>query len=258
MSSGEEFEMNGTSDENQGDSAVTSGHTVQDGVEQEVLSGKSSLSSLDESPSSADQEVASPGARETAEADSEADPAPEKPVNPNLRWYVVNAYSGFEAKAKKSLEERIRTHDLEKYFGDVYVPEETVIELVKGEKKTSTRKFFPGYMLVQMEMNQDTWHLVKETPKISGFIGDATDPSPLSEEEVARVLSQVEEGAAAPKSRITFTEGEAIKVIDGPFAEFSGTVEEVRPDKGKVRVLVSIFGRATPLDLDFVQVEKIS
>lgn len=184
--------------------------------------------------------------------------APEKPVNPNLLWYVVNAYAGFEAKAKKSLEERIRSHGFEKYFGDVYVPEESVVELVKGEKKTSTRKFFPGYMLVQMEMNQDTWHLVKETPKISGFIGNATDPSPLSEEEVARVLSQVEEGAAAPKSRISFTEGEAIKVIDGPFAEFSGTVEEVRPDKGKVRVLVSIFGRATPLDLDFVQVEKIS
>ncbi len=181
----------------------------------------------------------------------------EGPKNENLKWYVVNAYSGFEARAKKSLEERIRNSDLEFYFGDIYIPEETVVELVRGEKKTSTRKFFPGYMLVQMEVNQDTWHLVTETPKISGFIGDRTSPIPLSEEEVAQLFEQVEEGAASPKARVTFQEGETIKVIDGPFTDFNGTVDEVKPDKGKVRVRISIFGRATPVELDFVQVERV-
>jgi transcriptional antiterminator NusG len=131
-----------------------------------------------------------------------------------------------------------------------------VVELVKGEKKTSNRKFFPGYMLVQMKMNQDTWHLVKETPKISGFIGDASEPQPIPAEEAARLFLQMEEGAASPRSRVNFEQGETVKVIDGPFTDFTAQVEEVRPERGKVRVLINIFGRATPIELDFVQVEK--
>lgn len=187
----------------------------------------------------------------------EEEEAPKLVLNrPGMDWFVVNAYSSFELKAKKALEERIRTFGLSEYFGDVHVPQETVVELVRGQKKTSNRKFFPGYILVQMVMNQDTWHLVKETPKISGFVGDASDPVPLTEEEVAKILKQVEEGAASPRAKLSFEQGESVKVIDGPFADFNGTIEEVRPEKGKVKVLISIFGRATPVELDFIQVEK--
>ena len=175
----------------------------------------------------------------------------------NMHWYVVNAYSGFEFKAKQALEERIRTYNMSDLFGDIHVPQETVVELVKGQKKTSSRKFFPGYMLVQMVLNQDTWHLVKETSKISGFVGDATDPSPISDEEVNRIVHQVEEGASSPRAKMSFEQGETVKIIDGPFTDFNGTIEDVKPDKGKVKVLISIFGRATPVELDFVQVEKV-
>lgn len=187
--------------------------------------------------------------------DASAAEAP-KSQNKNLRWYVVHAYSGFEQKAKQHLEERIRMYHLGDKFGEIHVPQETVVELVKGQKKTSNRKFFPGYILVQMDLNQDTWHLVKETPKITGFLGDASDPAPLGDDEVARIMTQVEEGAASPKSRMKFEQGETVKVIDGPFADFNGTIEEVRPEKGKLKVLISIFGRATPVELDFMQVEK--
>lgn len=186
--------------------------------------------------------------------------APEAPAainkNPDLKWYVVHAHSGFEMKAKQALEERIRTYKLGDLFGEIRVPQETVVELVRGQKKTSNRKFFPGYVLVQMVLNQDTWHLVKETPKVSGFIGDPSNPSPLSEDEVARITSQVEEGTSSPRSKANFEQGETVKVIDGPFTDFNGTIEEVKPEKGKVKVLISIFGRATPVELDFIQVEK--
>ncbi|MCB0338949.1 MAG: transcription termination/antitermination protein NusG [Bdellovibrionales bacterium] len=174
-----------------------------------------------------------------------------------MGWYVVHAYSGFEMKAKTALKERIKAHDMDDYFGEVLVPEETVVELVRGQKKTSSKKFFPGYILVQMVMNQDTWHLVKETPKITGFVGNATDPLPMTADEVARIKGQVEEGADTPRSRVSFEQGQAVKVVDGPFSDFNGTIEEVKPEKGKVRVLISIFGRATPVELDFIQVEKL-
>ena len=174
----------------------------------------------------------------------------------DMRWYVVHAYSGFEAKAKQALEERIRTHKMEERFGEVHVPQETVVELVRGQKKTSNRKFFPGYILVQMKMNQDTWHLVMETPKITGFVGDQSDPSPMDPEEVSRIMDQVKEGASSPKAKMSFEQGETIKVVDGPFTDFMGTIEEVKPEKGKVKVLISIFGRATPVELDFIQVER--
>ena len=174
-----------------------------------------------------------------------------------LRWYVVHAYSGFENKAKQALEDRIRSHGLENDFGEIHVPQETVVELVRGQKRTANRKFFPGYILVQMKMNETTWHLVKETPKLTGFVGDATDPSPITKEEVDRIVNQVEEGAASPRAKINFEQGESVKVKDGPFTDFMGTIEEVKPEKGKVKVLISIFGRATPVELDFIQVERV-
>jgi transcriptional antiterminator NusG len=203
-----------------------------------------------------DQDLTQPIVESAAEAeDASENSAPAK--NPNLHWYVVHVYAGFEFKAKQALEERVRMYHLENCFGEVKVPEETVVELVRGQKKTSSRKFFPNYILVQMVLNQDSWHLVKETPKIVGFLGDASEPSPLSEEEVEQILAQSAEGATAPRAKMNFDQGEVVKVVDGPFAEFSGTIEEVKPDKGKVRVLISIFGRATPVELDFVQIEKV-
>ena len=174
----------------------------------------------------------------------------------NLKWYVVHTYSGFEMKVKQTLEERIRTNNMQHLFGDIHVPQETVVELVKGQKKTSNRKFFPGYVLVQMALTEASWELVKETPKIAGFLGDAHEPQPLAEDEVRKIMSQVEEGASSPRSKTSFEQGETVKVVDGPFTDFSGTVEEVKPEKGKVKVLISIFGRATPVELDFLQVEK--
>lgn len=184
-------------------------------------------------------------------------PAEAKPANPNMRWYVVHTYSGYENRAKKSLEERIRQYNLQSFFGEVLIPTENVMELGKGgQKKTTKRKFFPGYMLVQMELNDETWHLVKATPKITGFVGDATKPPAIPESEVRRLTQQIDEGTLKPKPRVQFEENENVRVIDGPFANFNGVVDAVNADKGKVRVLVSIFGRATPVELDFIQVEK--
>jgi transcriptional antiterminator NusG len=172
------------------------------------------------------------------------------------KWYVVHTYSGFENRVKKSLEERIKNEALQDQFGEILVPTENVVELVKGEKRTSKRKFFPGYILVKMEMNERTWHLVRYTPKVTEFVGGATNPPSISDEEVARLTKQIVEGAAKTKPKIHFEENENVRVIDGPFANFNGVVDEVNEEKGKVRVLVSIFGRATPVELDFMQVEK--
>ena len=172
------------------------------------------------------------------------------------KWYVVHTFSGYEQKVKAALEERIKTQGKGEYFGEVVVPVEKVVELVKGKKKTSSRKFFPGYILVQMELNDETWHVVKETPKVTGFVGGSTHPPPVSDDEVKAITHQMEEGAIKPKPRVLFSAGESVKVIDGPFVDFNGIVEEVRPEKGKLRVLISIFGRATPVELDFVQVER--
>jgi transcriptional antiterminator NusG len=175
-----------------------------------------------------------------------------------MRWYVVHTYSGFENKAKKSLEDKIRLEGLGDQFGEILIPMEQVVEMVKGEKKTSKRKFFPGYILVQMLMNDRTWHLVKNTPKVTGFVGAAANeqPPPISDAEVTRLTTQISEGTLKPKPRVQFSDGDTVRVIDGPFANFIGTVEEVNPEKGRVKVLVSIFGRATPVELDFMQVEK--
>lgn len=175
----------------------------------------------------------------------------------NLKWYIVNVYSGQENRAKQNLEERIKQEALQDVFGDVLVPAEEVVEVVKGAKKNSKRKFFPGYMLVQMELNEKTWHLVKNTSKITGFVGDAVNPPAVPEHEVSRLLLQISEGMNKPKVRTHYEQGENVRVMDGPFSNFNGLIEEVNPEKGKIKVLVSIFGRSTPVELDYTQIEKI-
>jgi transcription termination/antitermination protein NusG len=173
------------------------------------------------------------------------------------KWYVVHTYSGYEQKAKAALEERVRALGMQEKIGEVLVPMERVQELGKGgQRKISSRKFFPGYIFVHMELTDETWHVIKNTPKITGFVGHATAPPEVSETEVRQITDQMQEGALRPKPKVLFEVGESVKVVDGPFQDFNGTVEEVRPEKGKVRVLISIFGRATPVELDFVQVEK--
>jgi len=173
------------------------------------------------------------------------------------RWYGVHTYSGFENKVKLNLEERIRQLEAEELFGEILIPSETVVELKKGERKTSTRKFFPGYILVQMELNNETWHIVKDTPKVTGFVGGAGTGAPaISDEEVALITNRMEEGVERPKPKVAFEVGETVRVVDGPFLNFTGVVEDVKPDKGKLKVMVSIFGRVTPVELEFIQVEK--
>ncbi|NIM97681.1 MAG: transcription termination/antitermination factor NusG [candidate division Zixibacteria bacterium] len=172
------------------------------------------------------------------------------------KWYVIHTYSGYENKAKAGLEERIKNLGMADFFDEILVPTETVVELVKGKRRTSQRKIFPGYILVKMELNDETWHIVKGTPKITGFAGHGTHPTPVSEEEVEGVIAQIKEGVTKAKPKVSFSAGDTVRVIDGPFVNFVGTVEEVRPEKRKVKVLVSIFGRSTPVELDFVQIEK--
>jgi transcriptional antiterminator NusG len=171
------------------------------------------------------------------------------------QWYVVHTYSGYEKKVKESLLNRIEAEGVQERFGDVLIPSETVVEMKKGKKRTGTRSFFPGYLLVQMELDEKTWHLVRHTPKVTGFVGGKT-PAPIPETEVEDIKSQMAEGRLKPKPKVTFAEGENVRVNDGPFSNFNGIVESIKPDKGKVVVLVSIFGRATPVELDFTQVEK--
>ncbi len=172
------------------------------------------------------------------------------------QWYIVHTYSGYEYKAKISLEERIKTLNKEELFGEIIVPSEKYVEVVKGERKTSERKIFPGYILVNMELNDDAWHIVKDTPKVTGFVGGKTTPPVLSDEEVKVITNQMKEGVGKPKPKVLFMEGESIRVTDGPFTNFNGVIDEVNADKGKLRILVNIFGRATPVELEFNQVEK--
>ncbi len=174
-----------------------------------------------------------------------------------LKWYVVHAYSNFENKVKTSLEERIKMHGLEDKFGKIMVPTEEVVEMREGQKRRSERKFFPGYVLVQMDLDEETWHLVKEVPKVLGFIGGSSDrPAPITDAEAAAILNRVEEGVDKPRPKVLFEPGEVVRVIDGPFNDFSGVVENVNYDKSKLRVAVQILGRPTPVELDFGQVEK--
>ncbi len=174
-----------------------------------------------------------------------------------MRWYVVHAYSGFEKSVQRALQERIERAGMQDKFGQILVPVEEVVEMKLGQKSISERKFFPGYVLVQMEMDDETWHLVKNTAKVTGFVGGtAQKPTPISEKEVAALMQQIQEGVEKPRPKVLFEVGEAVRVKEGPFTDFNGVVEEVNYDKSKIRVSVLIFGRSTPVELDFSQVEK--
>lgn len=175
----------------------------------------------------------------------------------SMRWYVIQAYSGFEAHVQRSLLERIERYDMAESFGEILVPTEEVLEMRNGQKVMSERKFFPGYVLVQMELNDDTWHLVKDVPKVLGFIGGKSDrPAPITEKEAEAILNRVEEGVDKPKPKVLFEVGEVVRVTDGPLNDFNGVVEEVNYDKSRLLVAVQIFGRSTPVELEFHQVEK--
>jgi transcriptional antiterminator NusG len=173
------------------------------------------------------------------------------------RWYVVQAYSGYEKRVASSLVDRVQLHDMGDLFGEILVPTEEVVEIRAGQKRKSERKFFPGYVLVQMELNDDTWHLVKETPRVLGFIGGKADkPAPISDKEAEAILNRMHDSEEAPRPKTVFEPGESVRVIDGPFNDFNGVVEEVNYEKSRLRVSVTIFGRSTPVELEFTQVEK--
>ena len=173
------------------------------------------------------------------------------------RWYVVHAYSGFEKSVQRALIDRVNRSGMQDSFGQILVPVEEVVELKLGQKSISERKFFPGYVLVEMEMNDESWHLVKSTPKVTGFVGgSANKPTPISEKEVEKIMQQMQDGVEKPRPKVLFEPGEVVRVKDGPFTDFHGSVEDANYEKNKLRVSVTIFGRATPVELDFAQVEK--
>ncbi len=190
---------------------------------------------------------------ETTVTESSATPA----ANPDLRWYVVHAYSGMEKAVERNILERITRAGMQSKFGRILVPMEEVVEVKNGQKKTTERKFFPGYVLVEMVMDDDTWHLIKHTNKVTGFVGGAKNrPAPISEAEVLKFVNQMQEGTDKPRHKVEFVVGEFVRVKEGPFTDFSGSVEDVNYDKSKIRVAVTIFGRSTPVELGFGQVEK--
>ena len=179
------------------------------------------------------------------------------PVNPDLRWYIVHAYSGMEKAVERNITERIQRLGMQSKFGRILVPTEEVVEIKNGQRKTAERRLFPGYVFVEMIMDDDTWHLVKHTNKVTGFVGGAKNrPAPISDEEVRKIVDQMQEGVDKPRHKVEFVVGEYIRVKEGPFTDFNGTVEEVNYEKSKVRVSVTIFGRATPVELEFSQIEK--
>jgi len=171
-------------------------------------------------------------------------------------WYILHTYSGFEEQVKTALQERIKNAAQEESFGEILVPTEQVVEMVKGSKKTSSRKFFPGYILLNVDLNDQTWHTVRGTPKVTGFVGDDLHPQALPEAEAMKIIGRIRDGALKPKPKVMYEVGDAVRVTEGPFANFQGIVDEVFPDKGRVRVMVSIFGRETPVELEFIQVTK--
>jgi len=173
------------------------------------------------------------------------------------KWFVVHVYSGFENKVKIALQERIASSPNPDKFGEIVVPTEQIVELVKGKRKTTSRKFYPGYILVRMELDDETWHIVNGTEKVTGFLGGRDRPAPISDDEAEKILNRMEAGKLKPKPKYFFESGDEVRVIDGPFTNFNGTVEEVNHEKGKIKVLVSIFGRSTPVELEFVQVTKL-
>jgi transcription termination/antitermination protein NusG len=175
---------------------------------------------------------------------------------PDFKWYVVHTYSGYEQKARQALEERMKARGLSEFLEEILIPSEQVVEIVKGNKRTTNRKFFPGYLLVKMELNDQTYHIVKSTPKITGFVGGQKNPPAVPENEVLRITQQIDAGTMRPVPKVEFEKGESVRITEGPFANFTGLVDEVKPEKGKLRVMVSIFGRSTPVELEFLQVEK--
>ena len=185
-------------------------------------------------------------------------PAAAPASNPHHKWYIVHAYSNFEKKVAESIKEQARTQGLEENFSDILVPTEDVVEIRRGRKVNSERKFFPGYVLVKMEMTDEAYHLIKNTPKVTGFLGSGNKPMPVSEKEVQRIVGAIEEGVERPKPTIQFEIGEQVRVTDGPFASFNGSVEDVDEERARLKVTVSIFGRATPVELEYSQVEKVS
>ena len=192
---------------------------------------------------------------DNAAADAAATPSAY--VNPDLRWYVVHAYSGMEKAVERNIRESIARAGMETKFGRILVPTEEVVEMKNGQRRTAERKFFPGYVFVEMVMDDDTWHLVKHTNKVTGFVGGAKNrPAPITEAEVQKIVSQMQDGADKPRHKVEFMAGELVRVKEGPFTDFNGTVEEVNYEKSKVRVSVTIFGRATPVELEFGQIEK--
>jgi transcriptional antiterminator NusG len=172
------------------------------------------------------------------------------------KWYIVHTYSGFENRVKQSLEERIKQYGMTDKFSEVVVPTEKVVDIVKGEKRTAARKVYPGYILVRMEFDEQTWHLVQDTPKVTGFVGGQQNPVPLLDHEAEKIIRQMEERSKHPRPKYDYEKGDKVIVTEGPFTNFTGVIEEVRPDKGKVKVLVSIFGRSTPVELEFAHIQK--
>ncbi|RRN62320.1 MULTISPECIES: transcription termination/antitermination protein NusG [unclassified Caulobacter] len=182
----------------------------------------------------------------------------ETASNPNHKWYIVHAYSNFEKKVAESIREQAKNQGLEENFSEILVPTEDVVEIRRGRKVNAERKFFPGYVLVKMNLSDEAYHLIKNTPKVTGFLGSGSKPMPVSEKEVQRIVGAIEEGVEKPKTVVLYEVGENVRVIDGPFASFNGSVEQVDEEKARLRVTVSIFGRATPVELEYAQVEKIS
>ena len=179
------------------------------------------------------------------------------PVNPNFKWYIIHAYSGFERKVKESIESRVQAYGLQEKIGRVLIPTEPVTEIVNGKKRTVERAFLPGYVLVEMALDDEIWHLLKNTPKVTGFLGTGGSPTPLSEEEVATIVFRVETAKDKPRVKVKFSKNESVKITEGPFANFNGIVDEVNEDKEEVTVMVTIFGRSTPVKLEYKSVEKI-
>jgi transcriptional antiterminator NusG len=180
-----------------------------------------------------------------------------KALNMEKNWYIIHTYSGFEKKVAESLKSRIEAESLDEKFGEIMVPTEDVIEIKQGKKVVTSKLFYPGYVLVEMEMNDETWHVVRSTPRVTGFVGSGSTPTPLSVEEVDRIVHKVEVAAENPKPKLEFERGESVKITEGPFKDFTGSVEEINADRSTLRVMVTIFGRATPVELDFYQVEKV-
>ena len=194
---------------------------------------------------------------ETEESTGAAGAAAEAPRNPNMKWYIIHSYSGFERKVRESLESRIQAFGLQDKIGRVLIPTESVTEVRGGKKYTSERMFYPGYVLVEMDMDDHVWHVVKSTPRVTGFVGTGQQPTPLSEEEVQNIVYRVGESKDKPKLKVKFEKNESVRITEGPFASFTGVVDEVNEDRETLKVMVTIFGRSTPVELEFGQVEKV-